>query len=590
VNAEAFRCEGSLKLLHAVLRHFFLSLFFLLNSFITFPALSAQSSLEKYGGTLILSTNSDPKSFNDIIAKETSTSEITNYIFEGLTTLDPFSLKVIPNLAESWEVSEDGLTWTFHLRHDVLFNDGHPMTAEDVVFTFNDLIFNDDIPSSSRDIFTIDGKPFVVSQIDEYTVQFKLPLKFAPFLRGMSQGIFPKHKLKKFVDEKKFNTAWGLDADPKEIVGTGSYMLSKYVPGERIILERNPHYWKKSKEGDQLPYLDKVIYIIVQNADVEMLKFMEGAIDILPLRGMDYPLVKPLESKLNFTIYDLGPTMGSNFITFNQNPGKNPKTGKPIVDPVKLSWFTNLSFRKAVAHAIDRNKIIEIVNNGFGYPQYSPEGPGAGFFFNPHVVEYEYDLHKAKTILEEAGFKDRDNDGYIDDSTGHRIEFSLYTNADNTERMDIASIIRHDLEQIGMKINFQGVDFNTLVSKLNSNYEWDAIVLGLTGGVEPHFGKNVWDSKGQLHFWNPNQKTPNTDWEKRIDELFSQGVQEINEDKRKVIYDEFQLIASENLPVIYTVLGAKLIAVKNKFGNLKPSNYGGVMHNLEEIYIKPGLK
>lgn len=525
-----------------------------------------------------------------MMAKETSTSEITNYIFEGLTTLDPFTLKVIPHIAESWDVSEDGLTWTFHIRHDVHFNDGHPLTADDVVFTFNELIFNDDVPNSARDIFTIEGQPFKVSKIDDYTVQFKLPVKFAPFLRGMGQGIFPKHKLKKFVDEKKFSTAWGLDTDPKEIVGSGSFMLSKYVPGERIILERNPYYWKKGVNGESLPYIDKVIYMIVQNADVEMLKFMEGTIDILPLRGMDYPLVKPLEKKSNFTVYDLGPTMGSNFITFNQNPGKNPKSGKPFVDPIKRNWFTNLEFRKAVAHAIDRHKIIEIVNSGFGYPQHSPQGPGVGFFFNPHVVEYDYDLNKSKKILEDAGFKDRDNDGYIEDTSGHRIEFSLYTNADNTERMDIASIIRHDLEQLGMKINFQGVDFNTLVSKISSNYEWDAIVLGLTGGTEPHFGKNVWDTKGQLHFWNPNQKTPQTDWEKRIDELFALGVQELNEDKRKVIYDEFQLIASQNLPIIYTVLGAKLIAVRNKFENLKPTNYGGVMHNLEELYIKPEFR
>jgi peptide/nickel transport system substrate-binding protein len=153
--------------------------------------------------------------------------------------------------------------------------------------------------------------------------------------------------------------------------------------------------------------------------------------------------------------------------------------------------------------------------------------------------------------------------------------------------MDFASIIRHDLEQLGMDVKLQPVEFNTLVSKLTSTFEWEAIVLGLTGGIEPHFGKNVWTSNGQLHMWNPRQEKPATDWEKRIDELFTLGVQELNEDKRKVIYDEYQQIASEELPVIYTVLSARLASVRNKFGNLKPSNYGGVLHNIEEIYIKP---
>jgi len=511
---------------------------------------------------------------------------VTSYIFEGLTRLNVFTLKVEPNLAQSWEVSESGLEWIFHLREDVQWSDGVPFTAEDVVFTFNDLIYNPAIPTSSRDIFSIDGQPFQVEKIDDHTVKFVLPVKFAPFLRGMGQEILPAHKLKKAVEEGKFAFTWGIDTGPSEIIGTGAYRLVKYEPGQRIVFERNPRYWKKSADGDPLPYVEKVVHVIVQNTDVELLKFLEGSIDAYGFRGMDYPLLKPLEQEKDFTIYDLGPAMGSNFITFNQNSGRNPKTEKPFVEPYKLKWFTNVNFRKAVAHAVDKERIIEIVKNGLGYPQHSAMGPGTGFFNNPNVVQYEYDLGKAAKILEKNGFKDRDHDGIIEDSEGHRVEFNLYTNADNTERRDIAAIIAHDLTALGMKINFQTLEFNTLVSKLNATFDWDAIVLGLTGGIEPHFGKNVWTSDGQLHLWNPRQETPATPWERRIDELFSLGVQELNEDKRKVIYDEFQMIASENLPVIYTVLSANISAVRNKFGNLKPSNYGGVFHNLEEIYIK----
>ncbi len=539
-----------------------------------------------YGGQLVLATTSDPKSFNEITAKETSTSLVTDLIFEGLTTTNALTTKVEPNLAKSWDISEGGLTWTFHLREDVRWNDGEAFTADDVVFTFHDLIYNPDIPSSARDIFTIDDKIFKVEKIDAYTVRFVLPVKFAPFLRGMGQAILPKHKLEKVVAGGRFNFTWGIDTDPKEIVGTGPFKLVRYDPGQQLVFERNPYYWKKSAEGDSLPYLEKIIYLIVQSTDVGLLKFMEGTLDGYALRGMDYPLVKPLEKKDHFTVCDLGPDMGSQFLFFNQNRGKNPKTGEYFVVPCKLAWFTNLEFRKAVAHAIDKQKIIEIVNNKLGYPQNSAMSPATGFFYNPDVAEYEYDLDKAEAILKGAGFTDRDGDGIIEDPQGNRVEFSLYTNAGSTDRVDIAAIIRQDLERLGMKVNFRALEFNTLVSQLTSSFQWEAVILGLTGGIEPHFGRNVWMSSGQLHMWYPLQKTPATDWEKRTDEIFIRGVQELDENKRKVLYDEYQRIVAEELPVIYTVLSARLYAVRDKFGNLKPTNYGGVFHNPEEIYLK----
>ena len=511
---------------------------------------------------------------------------MTDLIFEGLTTTNAFTAKVEPNLAKSWDISEDGLTWTFHLREGVRWNDGEAFTADDVVFTFNQLIYNPDIPSSARDIFTIDDKIFKVEKVDDYTVRFILPVKFAPFLRGMGQAILPEHKLRKAVAEGRFNFTWGIDTDPKEIVGTGPFKLARYDPGQRLVFARNPYYWKKSAEGDPLPYLERIIYLVVQSTDVGLLKFMEGTLDGYALRGMDYPMIKPLEKKGNFTVHDLGPDMGSQFLFFNQNPGKNPNTGEHFVTPYKLAWFTNLEFRRAVAHAIDKQKIIEIVNNKLGYPQDSAMGPAAGFFYNPDVTGHDYDLDKARAILKGAGFMDRDGDGIIEDPQGNRVEFSLYTNAGSTDRVDIAAIIRQDLERLGMKVNFRALEFNTLVSQLTSSFQWEAVILGLTGGIEPHFGKNVWMSSGQLHMWYPAQKEPATAWEKRIDEIFTQGVQELDENKRKVLYDEYQRIVADQLPVIYTVLSARLYAVRNKFGNLKPANYGGVFHNLEEIYTK----
>jgi len=549
--------------------------------------LSGSDSSEKYGGTLILTTTSDPKSFNDIIAKETSTTMVTGYIFEGLTRINGVTLQMEPNLAEKWDVSEDGKVWTFHLRKDVQWNDGVSFSADDVVFTFNELIYNDNIPSSARDIFTIDGKTFKITKLDNYTVQFVLPVKFAPFLRGMGQAILPKHKLKKYVDEGKFSFTWGIDTSPPEIVGTGPYKLVKYEPGERLIFERNPLYWRRSQEGDRLPYIEKIIYLIVQNMDMQILKFLDGEVDSTGVRGTDYPLLKPLERKKDFMLYEVGPNFGSNFIVFNQNRGINPQTNQPYFDPIKCQWFTNIYFRKAIAHAIDKKKMIEILMNGLGYPQKSSMSPSAGFFYHPQTIQYEYDLDKARKSLKKAGFIDRNGDGVLEDSQGNNIQFNLFTNSGNNLRVQIASIMRHDLQQLGMKVNFLELEFNSLVTKLNATFDWDAIIIGLTGGIDPHFGKNVWNSQGQLHMWYPMQKEPATKWEARIDEIFNEGVQELNPQKRKILYDEWQMIVSKELPFIYTILGANMFAVRNKFENLNPTSYGGAFHNLEEIWIKP---
>jgi len=552
-----------------------------------FRAHFAHASPSRYGGSLVLSIPSDPKTFNDIVSTDAYSGAITGMLFEGLTTADPFTLKVIPNLARSWEVSPDGLQWTFHLRRDVQWFDGTAFSADDVVFTYNDLIYNPEIPSPSKDVLTIDGKPFKVEKVDGYTVRFTLPVKFAPFLRSMAQTILPRHCLWQAVKVKRFSFTWGIDTPPDQIIGTGPFMLSEYHPGERLVFKRNPHYWKRSSQGEALPYLDRVIYLIMQDPQAQLLKFMDGEIDATPVRGSDYPLLKPMEAKKDFKIYEAGAGYDSNFVTFNQNPGVNSQNHRSFVDHVKLSWFTNLEFRRAVAHAIDKKRIIEILDNGFGLPQNGPMSPSSGFFYDPDVTIYDYNLDKARLILIQAGFKYRQGDQTLEDPSGHPVEFNLYTADTGTAgREQMAAIIRSDLERLGMKVNLVPVEFNTLVNKLMASFDWDMVMIGLTGGVEPHFGQNVWLSSGGLHLWDPHQITPATDWEKRLDEIYDEGAQELDENKRKILYDEFQRIVADQLPVIYTVLNMDMYAVRNKFGNLKPTVNGGAFHNIEEIYIK----
>ena len=536
----------------------------------------------KRGGALTLATISDPLTFNLAIANDASSSGVLGYLFEGLTEISWLTDEVEPGLAESWTNSDDGLAWTFNLRRDVMWHDGQPFTAKDVEFTFNRIIYNDDIPASSRPAFTFryleDGEwtqgEMTVTALDDYTVLCELPVSFAPFLRSMGTAIYPKHILEPYVDEGTFATTWDITTDPAEIIGTGPFTIGLYAPAERVVMKRNPNYWLKDDEGSALPYLDEIIHIIVPDLETELIKFRAGETDVHGVLGEDFATLEPLQEAENFTIHKRGPGFGTTFLVFNMNPGTSEETGEPYVDATKLNWFQNKTFRHAVAYSMDKDAIIEDVQHGLGYPQWSSISPSAGAFHNSNVRKYPYDVEQANSLLDSLGWMDTDGDGIREDDAGNKIEFTLVTNTGNSVRDRASQIIQEGLSKIGVQVNYETIEFGDLVGQLTTTYDWEAVVIGLTGGTEPHGGINVWHSSEGLHLWNPNQEEPATPWEAEIDNLYIVGSQELDRTKRIEHYHSAQAIAAENLPVIYTTLSERLSAVRNVFGNTTPTLYG----------------
>ena len=536
------------------------------------------------GGTLTLATISEPLTFNLAISTDASSSGVLGYLFEGLTETSWLTDQVEPALAGSWERSEDGLTWTFHLRKDVTWHDEQPFTAHDVDFTFNRIIYNDDIPASSRPSFHFrflneatgqwEEAPMTVTALDDYTVQCVLPLPFAPFLRSMGTAIYPKHILEKHVDDGAFTSTWDIDTDPAEIIGTGPFTIGSYEPGERVVMLRNPGYWLEDDAGNNLPYLDEVIHVIVPDLEAELDKFLAGEADVHGVLGEEFAQLEPLQEEGNFTIYKRGPGFGTTFLGFNVNPGTNPDTGDPYLDPMKLEWFQNKQFRQAVAHTIDKSAIINDVQHGLGYPQWSSVSPAAGDFHNPDIRKYEYDLDKANEILDSLGWTDSDGDGIREDSEGNPIEFSLVTNTGNSVREKVGTIISQGMEDIDLDVDYKLIEFGDLVSQLTRSYDWEAMIIGFTGGSDPYGGISFWHSGEGLHLWNPNQPQPATEWEAEIDELYIMGSQELDHQKRVEHYHRAQEVAAENVPVIYTTLSERLSAVRNVFGNTTATLYG----------------
>ena len=548
----------------------------------------------KPGGTLTYSTISGPKTFNLAISTETSSSEILDYVFEGLVETSWLTAEVEPSLAERWESSKDGLVWTFFLRKGVKWADGAPLSADDVVFTFSKIIYNKDIPASARPGLTIRYRDAATQtwkrgqvkaeKIDEHTVSFTLPVPFAPFLRSMGTSIYPRHILERHVDDGTFTSTWDVGTEPGNIIGTGPFTIERYDAGERIVLKRNPRYWQRDAAGNPLPYLDRIIYLVVPNLATALLKFQAGETDFLNVTGEHFPILKPQEAAKNFTLYKRGPNFGTTFLALNMNAGKNPKNDAPFVDPVKLGWFRTLAFRQAVAHSIDKDSIVDNVMNGLGYPQWAAVSPAAGDFHNPNVTRYPYDIGKANALLDGLGWFDVDGDGGREDAEGNNIVFTLATNSGNTVRERVCTIIKQDLARIGIRVNLRFLEFNTLVSQLTSTYDWDAIVIGFTGGVEPHHGINFWHSAERLHLWFPNQGEPATEWERRIDELFVSGSRELEHEKRVALYHEFQEIASDNVPVVYTALAERITAIRNRFANVTPTLFG--LFDVRRLYLK----
>ena len=541
-------------------------------------------TIGKTGGVLTVATTSKPLTLNLAIAKDTGSTGVLGYLFEGLTETSWLTDEVEPALAESWIHSDDGLTWTFSLRKDVTWHDGTPFTAHDVEFTFNRIIYNEDINSSAGATFnfrfldeatgTWTEARMTVTALDDYTVRCVLPVSFAPFLRSMGTAIYPRHILEPYVDDGTFNEVWDIGTDPAEVIGTGPFTIERYVPDDRLVLSRNPNYWLKDEAGNSLPYLDKIVHLIVPSLETELARFKEGDSDIHGVPGREFAELEPLQGEGNFTIHRRGPNFGSTFLAFNMNPGQTPDTMEPYVAATKLKWFRNTQFRRAVAHIVDKEAIIRDVQHGLGYPQWSSIGPAAGDFHNPDVRRYEYDIAEANRILDNLGWVDTDGDGIREDEAGNTIAFSLVTQTQSDVSERVGVIIQQGLEEIGIKADFRLVEFGELVTQLTRSYDWEAMVIGLSGGPDPHGGINVWHSSENLHLWYPNQPQPATDWEAEIDSLYVRASQELDRSERVALYHRAQEIAAENVPLIYTTRSERLTAVRNVFANTAPTLYG----------------
>jgi len=543
------------------------------------------------GGRLVIAASAGPKTFNPLFAPDGAFDSVTRLLFASLVSLDWATQEPRPALAESWSVAPDQKTWTFKLRPGVRWSDGEPLTADDVVFTWNDIIYNREFGRQTFDLFRVGGQEFVVTKADDFTVRVVTPEVFAPFLEFFgSVVVLPKHVLETAVKAKVFPAAYGVGSKPERIVGCGPYRLKEFRLGQFTLLERNPEYWVADRQGRRLPGFDEVMFPVTGSAPgSEVRSFLGGKSDVCEtVRPQYYAQFKQAAAGGRFQLLELGVGAERDFLWFNQNTGTNA-AGKPIVDPAKLKWFRNKKFRQAVSCAIDRDRLARDAYGGRAQPTYGFISTENQRWNNPDIPRYGFDLSRARALLAEIGLQARNGDGILKDAEGNAIEILFYSNSGNPLRERAAALIREDLSKLGIKLVYLPLDYRALVERINVTFDFECALMGLGGGSgDPATQMNVLRSSEELHQWFPFQKAPSTDWEARIDSLMDAQMRTLDFAQRKKAFDEVQVILAEELPMIYTVAPFAAAAIRSDVGNLRPAVLSPfrLTWNLEELYFK----
>jgi len=554
---------------------------------------------------LVVPLDSDIKTFNPILIQDAYSGIAIGFTLTGLISENAITKQLEPELAEKWEFQQDGKQLIFTMRPDLKWSDGQPLTVDDVLFTYQDIIFNKKIPSGAQDVLRVGKSQTLpkVEKLDDRRISFFLSEPFAPALRTIGgTGILPKHIFAPTIQEDpkdqdkklKFLETWTLTTPVNQLVGSGAYLIQEYRPSERIIYKPNPYYWKKGT-----PHIEKFVMQIVESPDTALLRFRSGDLDMYRLRGEDYQLLKKFEQRDRFKIYNAGPSTGQAFIMFNLNKGRDPKTNQPFVDPIKSKWFNDVNFRRAVAYALNREAMITNLSRGLAQTQNSPISIPSPYFLPPEkgLKVYDYLPEKSKEILLQAGYKYDDKQQLLD-SQGNLVRFTLLAPAGG--RVALGAQIKSDLEKIGMKIDFNPVDFRIISDKLDNSKQWDATILGFTGGAEPNSAINLWATDGDSHLFNKGPSAEEkpfvgreiADWEQKIHDLMIQGAQELDETKRKAIYAEYQQLVQEQLPLIHLTISLYLVAVRDRVENVQPSALAGstgvtgALWNVEQLKLK----
>ncbi len=505
-------------------------------------SVNEQDSEPIAGDTIIMGTIGDASNLLPMLATDSSSSTIAGQVYNGLVRYDK-DLHFEGDLAQSWEISPDGMEIIFHLRHDVKWHDGAPFTAADVMFTYQ-LLIDPNTPTAYSERYKQVEHAEV---LDPYTFRVQYAKPLASALISWAVAIHPKHLL-----EGKDITKSPLSRSP---IGTGPYRFVEWLPGEKIVLERNENYFEGA------PYIKRIVYRVIPDLTTMYLELQSGGLDQMSLTPLQYSRQTDTPAfKKRFNRYRY-PAFAYTYLGYN----------------LHRSMFQDKRVRQALSYAINKNELVDGVLMGLGQVSSGPYKPGT-WPHNPNVKHYDYNPDKSAQLLTAAGWLMNTKTG-VREKDGGKMEFTIVTNQGNDQRIKSAEIIQRRFQQVGVKVKIRVIEWAAFLKEFIRPGNFDATLMGWTTPIDPD-GYNVWHSSktgpGDLNFIGYKND--------RVDQLLELGRRTIDQQQRKVIYDEFQQILAEDQPYTFLFVPDSLPVVAKRFHGIEEAP-SGIMHDFNHWYV-----
>ena len=534
------------------------------------PSASSSSSATKSvapqrGGSLVASIRTEPGSFNRYVHRDSGAELISILTHAKLVRINKATQAVERGLADSWTTSEDLRKVVLKLRPGVTFSDGQPFTADDVVFSFQ-AVYGLGHHGSLGASMEVEGKKLEVTAVDTSTVSIVFPVAYAPGARILDNlPIYPRHKLAAAFKAGALQESWGLSTPPSDLTGLGPFVVSQYVPGQRLVFERNPRYFRKAGDGTALPYLDRVTVEITPDPNTELLRLEAGQIDAMTIEVApeSYATVKRAADAGKVKLYDVGVGYNADALWFNLKPGAF--AGDP-----RAAWLQRDELRKAISLTVDRKVFADTVFLGAAEPVYGPETPANKQWYwgrpTPH------DPAAARQLLASIGLSDRNGDGTLEDASGRPARFTLLTQKGRANLERATSVIRDELKKIGIAVDVVALEGLALIDRFANTRQYEAVYFTASKtDTDPAVNLDFWSSHGGAHIWNFDQKTPATDWERRIDDLIVRQIATPDPAERKRLYDQIQEIFADHMPMVYFAAPRIFVASSARVINVTPA-------------------
>ena len=502
-------------------------------------------SVAAYGDTFIEASIGEPSNLLPVLASDSASSDISALVYNGLIRYDK-NLNLEGELAESWEISEDNLTITFHLRKNVRWHDGAPFTSADVLYTYQ-LYTDPKTPTAYAESYRQVAQ---AEAPDPHVFKVTYDKPYAPALASWGVSILPRHLLAGTEITKS-----SLSRKP---IGTGPYRFVDWKPGESLVLEANPDYFEGA------PYIRRMLYRVIPDLSTQFLELQSGGLDFMGLTPIQYQTqTDTLAFKRRFNKYRYL-AFGYSYLGYN----------------LKRPLFQDKRVRQAIAHAIDKQELIDGVLLGLGQAATGPYKPDT-WVYNPQVKRYPHDPARARELLAEVGWRDSDGDGVLD-REGRKFSFTIVTNQGNDLRVKSAEIIQRRLQEVGIEVRIRVIEWASFLKEFINPGNFDATILGWTGGPEPD-QYNIWHSSKtgprELNFIGFNNP--------EVDDLLERGRRTFDQAERKAIYDRFQEVLAEEQPYTFLYVSDALPVVARRFRGVEPSP-AGIRHNFIEWYVPEG--